>query len=205
MVDIIRLNDDPHSQTQQLLPWYVTSTLDQAETALVERHLADCAECREDLALERGLASRMKALPGDADQGWAALKSRIETDRLVAQAPALPPRRNRAGWSLARAAGFAIAASVATFLVMRPPSLYRTLAALPGAATGNVVVIFRPDLPEAALRAVLVQNRARIVDGPTASDAYVLHVAEDQRDAVLARLKANHDIAAAEPIEGDSR
>ncbi len=204
MVDIIRLNDDPHSQSQQLLPWYVTGTLGAEETALVEKHLGECAECREDLEMETMLARQIKALPGDTDQGWAALKSRIAE---TGPAKLLPmPTRRRAGlWAFAGAAGMAIAASFATFLVMRPAPVYQTLGAPPGASTGNVVVIFKPDCPEASFRAVLLQNQARIVDGPTAAAAYVLHVASDQRAAVLARLKTDRNVAVAEAIDGDAR
>jgi anti-sigma factor RsiW len=204
MVDIIRLNDDPHRQTQQLLPWYVTGTLDRDETALVAQHLSECAECREDLEAEAALARELKALPGDADAGWAALKAGIEADQPRGVPPATR-RRAPMRWNLAGATGLAIAASVATFLLMRPPLLYRTLAAPAGAAAGNLVVIFKPESPEAALRTVLVRNGARIVDGPTAAGAYVLHVADDQRAAVLARLKSDRNISLAEPIDGDAR
>ena len=111
MVDIIRLNDDPHRQTQQLLPWYVTGTLDRDETALVAQHLSECAECREDLEAEAALARELKALPGDADQGWAALKAGIEAGQ-PGGAPAVMRRRAPMRWNLAGATGLAIAASV---------------------------------------------------------------------------------------------
>jgi anti-sigma factor RsiW len=204
MVDIIRINDDPHRQTQQLLPWYVTGTLNREDTALVEQHLGECAECREDLETETALAREIKALPGDADQGWAALKAGIEAGP-AGMAPVAMRRRAITRWHLAAVAGLATAASVATFLLVRPPSLYRTLSAPLSPADGNLIVIFTPESPEAALRTMLMQNGARIVDGPTSVGAYVLHVAEDQRAAVLVRLKRDHNISVAEPIDGDAR
>ena len=36
MADIIRLNGDPHAQTQHLLPWYVTGVLGDEEQARIE-------------------------------------------------------------------------------------------------------------------------------------------------------------------------
>ena len=78
MVDIIRLNGDLHAQTQHLLPWYVTGTLEDDETAQVEKHLSECAECREDVEAERALAREIRALPNDVDHGWAVLKARID-------------------------------------------------------------------------------------------------------------------------------
>ena len=101
-----------------------------------------------------------------------------------------------------RAASLAILIPVLAFALARPQLLYRTLGAAPVAAPGNLIVIFRPDSSEAALRAILMQNQARIVDGPTAADAYVLHVAADRRAAVLARLKTDRDVALAGPTGG---
>ncbi len=55
MVDIIRLHGDPHKQTQTLLPWYANGTLDADEVAVVEAHLSECAECRDELKSEQAL------------------------------------------------------------------------------------------------------------------------------------------------------
>jgi anti-sigma factor RsiW len=57
MAEIIRLRGSPHEQAQQLLPWYVNGTLEADEAALVEAHLAECAECRADLAAEQASTS----------------------------------------------------------------------------------------------------------------------------------------------------
>ena len=66
-------------------------------------------------------------------------------------------------------------------------------------------MIFRPEASEAALRTILTQNQARIVDGPTSADAYVLHVAAGRRAAVLAQLKTDRNVSLAEPIGGVDR
>jgi hypothetical protein len=50
---------------------------------------------------------------------------------------------------------------------------YRGLGAT-GHAQGNVVVAFNPDTPERELRRILQAAEARVVDGPTVTDAYVL-------------------------------
>jgi anti-sigma factor RsiW len=206
MVDIIRLNGDLHTQTQRLLPWYVTDTLENDEAAKVEEHLAECAECREDVARERALARQIRALPSDADRGWAALKARIDGTQPVPRKTALFGRRIPIGWAMAaQAASLAILVPLIGVMLARPPAVYRTLGSAPVAAAGNLIVIFKPQAPEAALRSILVQNQARIVDGPTTADAYVLHVAADRRGAVLARLKGDRNISMAEPIDGDNR
>ena len=80
---------------------------------------------------------------------------------------------------------------------------YRALGSAPAAAPGNIIVIFRPTASEQELRAALTQSGARVVDGPTASDAFVLRVAPAERTAALARLKANRQVMMAEPIDPD--
>ena len=78
---------------------------------------------------------------------------------------------------------------------------YHALGAAPAPALGNVVVIFRPDTSERELRQTLVANHARLVDGPTAADAYVLHVPAAERAGALTRLRGRADIVLAEPID----
>ena len=209
MVDIIRLHGDPHAEAQRLLPWYANGTLEGEELTQVEAHLADCAECREDLATEQSLARQVRTLPSDVERGWAALKARIEGTAPESRRASARPwfgRRVSVGWAVAaQAACLAILIPVVALTLSRPAPLYRTLGSAPSASSGNVVVIFRPDSSEKTLRTILMQNHARIVDGPTSTDAYVLHVAPDQRAGVLARLKADHDVSLAEAIDGDAR
>src|SRR6185312_6655378 len=206
MVDIIRLHDDPHAQAQRLLPWYANGTLEGEELASVETHLADCAECREDLKAEAALARQIRSLPSDVERGWTALKARVEGEapgRPEIAARPLYARRIPVGW--AAAACLALLIPLLAVSLSRPQPLYRTLGSAPRAESGNLVVIFKPDSSEKTLRTILMQNRARIVDGPTSTDAYVLHVPAAGRAAALERLKADASVSLAEPIDGDAR
>jgi hypothetical protein len=204
MADIIRLNGDAHAQAQHLLPWYVTGALTDKEAAQVETHLAECAECREDVEIEKTLAREVRDLPCDVERGWATLKARIDGAG-ARRRPALFSRRISIGWAVAaQAASLALVVLVVTCTLVQPPWLYRTLGSAPG-ATGNLIVIFKPDAPEEALRTMLMRNQARIVDGPTAADAYVLQVAADRRPAVLARLKSDPNVSLAEPLAANDR
>ncbi|MEO8374128.1 MAG: zf-HC2 domain-containing protein [Sphingomonas bacterium] len=76
MGNIIQLHDDPHGAAQSLLPWYVNGTLDPAEAALVEAHLANCADCRADLDADRALGRQVAGLSLDVEHGWAAMRAR---------------------------------------------------------------------------------------------------------------------------------
>jgi anti-sigma factor RsiW len=209
MVDVIRLHGDPHAQVQRLLPWYVNGSLEGEELAQVEAHLPGCPECQQELKTEQALARQVRTLPSDVERGWAALKARIDgSGPAPRRTPGRPllGRRIPMGWAMAaQAASLAVLVPMLIFAFTREQPLYRTLGSAPTAASGNVVVIFKPDSSEQTLRTILMQNRARIVDGPTSTDAYVLHVAGDRRAAVLARLKGDSHVSLAEPIDGDAR
>ena len=46
---------------------------------------------------------------------------------------------------------------------------------------------------------------ARLVDGPTQADAYVLQIPAARRELALATLRARHEIVLAQPIDGAAR
>jgi anti-sigma factor RsiW len=213
MAEIIRFQGDSHRQTQTLLPWYANGSLEPEETAQVEAHLVECADCRADLKLEQALCISVAALPDDMEQGWSKLRDRVQGrsepgPRPTPRTAAFLGRGLPAVWVLtAQAASLAVIAGLAWIALFpaRPSATYRVLGSAPVAAAGNVVVVFRPTTTERDLRAALVGEAARIVDGPTASDAYVLQVAAATRGAALARLRANSHVLLAEPIDADGR
>lgn len=62
--------------------------------------------------------------------------------------------------------------------------------------------MFRADTTVEEVKSTLKSANASIVDGPTAADAYLLHVPERQRNQALARLRADDDVQMAEAIDG---
>jgi hypothetical protein len=79
------------------------------------------------------------------------------------------------------------------------PASYHALGARK-AVQDNIVVGFDPSTPERELRRILQGSGARLVDGPTASDAYVLAVAPDDAGQALRRLRAEPAVTLAEPL-----
>jgi predicted anti-sigma-YlaC factor YlaD len=59
--DPVQLREDAHLECEELLPWLVNGTLAANDRARIEQHLADCAECRAELAQEQDLHRRMSA------------------------------------------------------------------------------------------------------------------------------------------------
>ncbi len=206
MADIISLHGDPHETAQRLLPWYLTQTLDAADYALVEIHLAVCAECRADLASEQRLRDALTAEDAPTSAQWSALRER------ATQGGPRPTVAQPAGWSVARWAMLIAASQAAFFLVgigatrwiypQESRITYHALSASPSRRTGNIIVMFKPDMTEGRLRAVLNGFGARLTDGPTAAGAYVLSVPGAQREAVLGGLQQRPDILLAQPLDG---
>jgi hypothetical protein len=208
-MNIVHLDPEGHARVQSLLPWYVTGRLEGAEHAEVEQHLAGCARCRAELALERQLRSAHAedAEPADeaaADRGFARLRRRLPTPRPVA----VPRRRFEfIWWRWALAGQFAAILLLAGALVWLPPrdgAPYVGLGAT-GAPGANAVVMFRADATEAQIRQALRAVDGRLVGGPTTTQAYLLALPVADADA-LARLRTMPAVSLAESLAaGDGR
>ena len=79
---------------------------------------------------------------------------------------------------------------------------YHALGSPSPSPSADVIVMFRADATIEDVKATLKSANASIVDGPTAADAYLLHVPERQRNQALVRLRADDDVQMAEAIDG---
>jgi len=211
---IIRFDLDRHREAQALLPWYLTGQLDDGERALVEAHLRDCAECQAEQILERRLADAVAQLPFESDHSWSELSRRIraqgEPRGLLAGARRALTAPGWTGWAVAAqlvlvATGLALVLPVASApglgVPAAGPPTYHALGAARPRPTGDVIVIFRPDAKAADLSRALRDSGARLVDGPTAADAYVLEAPLADRAAAIRRLRADAAVSLAEPLD----
>jgi hypothetical protein len=189
-----------------LLPWRVNGTLDEAEATLFDAHLAECAECRADLAAEQGLRAGLADMPLGL-----GLREPPRVTGVAAPGRLRAPVRRRylarripLGWALLGQA--AAAAAIALFFVLPQADRetapgYRLLGAEEVRPAGNVIVLFAPDATARDLRTALEQVEARLVDGPTASGAFVVRVAPGSRPAALERLRGMNGVILAEPVD----
>ncbi|MFL6709520.1 MAG: zf-HC2 domain-containing protein [Massilia sp.] len=193
-----------HGTVAPLLPWSLTGTLADDEQALVERHLQECAACRDDLAWQRQLQQAMPLPPGqlDVDAALARMLPRLEAP------PAQLPwwRRLERPWLAWLAGGQAVALAVLAMLLLSPfrlapPADYRALGA-GGARSGELVIQFRADTTEAEMRRILQESGARIKDGPTAQGAFVLSAPGGDSRAVLQALRRERAVVLAETLGG---
>ena len=207
MAHILPFTTDPHRETRDLMPWLITGRLEPEEKSRVEAHLAGCAECSRELAGERALAGEVAELPIATGIGWAAMRDRLDTAaRQTAFIPASPPARRRftprqIGTMLAAQVALLAAAVTITLRVEAPVAPYHALGSAPAVMGGNAIIVFRLDAREGDISRLLKANDARVVDGPTAANAYVLHIPEAARNHALDRLRDDAAVVLAEPLD----
>jgi hypothetical protein len=154
----------------------------------------------------------MQSAPVEEEPGWAVLRERVlnqERARKPARAPSFDWRGLVGEWSVAApwlrwsvAAQFGLLLALGALALPREPAVRYHALGLSGAAkTGNIVVMFKPQTSEARLRELLEASGARIVDGPTSTDAFLLSVPAAQRRTALAKLRAASPVSLAEPID----
>ena len=227
--DVLRLGR-AHDEVEALLPWFVNGTLEADDRARVLHHLDECALCRNEVeALEEFRAEyAVDGPPLDSKAAFARLAAslgavpepgHVRAGRVLSAAW-------RARWvSLGRSSVRWLPWAVAVQLVMiatigvlvvllvdrdegdkgdRALS-YRTLSVPESASApaGSIVVRFDPKTSEDELRRIVRAANARIVDGPTAADAYVLDVPAGDPAAAVQALRAQPAVVLAEPLRGE--
>lgn len=203
-------NPEPvsHEAVQHLLPWLLSGTLDNADRALIAPHLESCPQCQAELAWQRTLSATLSDTDTDAaldpDRAFAALLPRLGAQ----EAPVRVLERWRgalaanSAWLRWAALGQLAMIAILGALLVRPASHggdYRALGAAP-VARGDAVIVFKPDTSEREMRRILQASGARVIDGPTVTDAYVLALPPGGAAAALARLGAENAVTLARPL-----
>jgi len=199
---VLQFESDVHKVVDALLPWYVNGTLTPEESDFVQKHLDGCGQCKQEAEWLRELQAACvtaESAPG----GSSALRNL--RSQLEARRPGRPARAWTRGGSWTRwglAASFVVLAAFA-LSVMRDSVVapYRTLASPNSvAAKGSLVVVFDPATTEAELRRILRGAGARLVDGPTRQNAYVIDVPSAQLDAATRVLRAERSVVLVERL-----
>lgn len=216
-----------HEEVQALLPWYANGTLDEAEHAWVEEHLAECAGCRAEAEECGALGATVRAAetmaPAPHPVELARLLARIDATEELGRGGFRPWR-----WLRATLGGtpplvrWALAAQLALLLGAgalagwgRPapsPAGFRTLSDAPAAAAAEAQlrvpylrVMFREQASEAEIRGLLLPLEAQIVGGPSPLGVYTLSLPtgadRDPLPVVLAHLKGHSEVRFVEAVD----
>lgn len=203
-------SDAAHRAASDALPWLLNGSLGGGERDAVQAHVEACAACRDELEMLRALRQAGSDMPlpaFDPERGLARLLPRLEVRKPAPSRPGLLARwrehlaANEGSWL--RGAMVAQGAVIAVLLaaLVRPTAEtapYRVLGAH-APAQASLVVVFRPDTTESELRRIVRASGARIVGGPTVTDAYLLST-EGKAASAVASLRAEHAVTLAEPL-----
>lgn len=194
-----------HNTMTELLPWYANGTLEPQERNLVAEHLADCPECRKELAHYQQLSA---AIPETSDtDDWqpsiahfSGILSAIDAQESVAMA-SKPALKKPSVWQQCRdwlhsknqplvwaltVESIALATLV-MFMVMprlgqtvSEQMVFQTLSdAQAPITTGlpRVHIVFADDMTIAEMRVLLPSVQGHLVDGPSKLGVYTLELA----------------------------
>ena len=103
--------DCPNGEVRDQLPDYLHDRLESSARMSVERHLADCAACRDELALLRDLRGTLQRAP------------RIDVAAVAAAIPAYRPAAQQSwagGWRTAAAIAVIAVGGTSIALLRRP-------------------------------------------------------------------------------------
>jgi len=202
--------------SDELLTAYIDGQADAEGVRAVEAALAKDPGLKARLngmqAVDRDLRSAFDTLLETPvpDALAAAVRSAVpgEGGASSKTGPKLAFWRSKPAW-----VGLAMAAQVAILIaagVMLQPvrtngdyhALSSGVVARPAA---NLMVIFQPDTPERDLRGLLRLVNARLIDGPTEANAYLLYVDPAKRNDARKALLAQKNIVLAEPVDSDGK
>lgn len=83
---------------EELLGAYALDALDEDERLLVDRHLSDCASCRQEIADHREVAALLAGTPiPPPDRVWSAILAEIAPPAPTEQLAPVVPLRSREG------------------------------------------------------------------------------------------------------------
>jgi anti-sigma factor RsiW len=207
-----------HLTQTQLLPWFVNGTLDEVQRLTLERHLAECATCRADLALEREVHASMTAatpieyIPAASLQRLRArLDAQSDEGALRSGSGGIPAWR----WPAAMAACVGVLALALSVIAVdrrdheerNSAASYHTVTSARETVPGEVVrAVFAPNITLVELQALLDEAQLRIVGGPTEAGVYSLAATTARPVAgSLSALRRHSSVRFAESTQADAR
>jgi anti-sigma-K factor RskA len=205
---VLPFDASAHAAADALLPFYVNGTLRDEELAFVEQHVAVCERCQREAEWLHELftayadIAELQNAPAEGS-AVASLARPIRAGHWRA--------RVSSGWRNAQpwvrgllAAQLAAIAVLGGLLAIdtRNEATYHALGASSRSAQARnaIAVVFDPSITEAELRRVVHAVGARIVDGPTSTNAFVLEVPATQLDHAMQALRTERTVRFAERL-----
>jgi hypothetical protein len=215
---------DTHAEAWALLPWLANGRLPPSEREWVEAHVAQCAECRGELAAQRKVAGAMntdeprEGAASDEQRSFNRLWARIEASESAAPSAGAASggtpssRTSRSVRWLAAAVvvqGFGLALFAVNALRDKPPEdSIITVSDVPGQRLNApaVRVVFAPEASIASVNTLLTHQGLSIVSGPGTSGNFTAELSAEavasgaSADSVAAVISKDPNVSFAQPV-----
>jgi hypothetical protein len=223
---LFTMDTSTHKTVQELLPWFVTETLGSDELVMVQDHLRVCTQCQSDVDWQRTLqAVNPDTNPAgpDVERALARVLPRLDAPQMQKRKTLSDLLSNLSanlfseffktfrggakpwmGWMLAAQTVAIVCLTVILIPQIGDSAQYRLLGVARN-DPGNIVVVFKPETTEQDLRRILRASGARVVDGPTVTDAYLIKVDDARLTWVVNNLRSERAVALAESLESGGR
>lgn len=197
---VLPFDASAHAAVDARLPFYVNGTLRGEELSVVEQHVRTCERCQREVKWLRELFAACAAIP---------LDQYPTPDHPRAVRPLNWRARAFDGWRTTNpwlrgllAAQLAAIAILGTLLATdtRTDATYRTLGSVSRSAGEAIAVMFDPAITESEMRQILVRVGARVVDGPTVTQAFIVEVPAARSDEAVKLLRAEKLVRLAQPL-----
>jgi hypothetical protein len=223
--ELMNHEPNPHRETWDLIPWIVNGSATAAQRDSVGQHLRECADCREELALQQQFQAGMQAAAAgafDPQPGLQRLFARIDAEPSVLDSGRAASMRG-GRWTpwlaaavIVQAIGLALLGGMllgrpAPELAAQPAAdaAYRTLSSATVQRGATIRLVVSPDTSLAALRRLLGEARLQIVESTADNAAFglaptevSLSTTEDRTARSVAWLRGQPGVLLAEPIAG---
>jgi anti-sigma factor RsiW len=206
---VLPFDASTHTVVDALLPFYVNATLRSEELAFVEPHIQSCEKCQREVAWLHELFDACATFPmwqgnprsaSDPVEGAEDHANRGDGWRRTVTGWQAIPSWTR--WLIAAQFSAIILLGTVFATSERDEPSFRTLgAAGPSAQIPDAVaVMFDPAITAPQIRQIILGAGARIVDGPTPADVFVLELPAGRTEQALQALRAERAVRLAEPL-----
>jgi len=170
---------------EDLLPYYVNGTLSDEETALIEKELADNQGLQQEIEFLQALRAQVKQQEFNTSPGELGLKRLQRSIAAEAKASSTHTASNTI-WRMATVAACLMLVIQTVIVNFDTETPYLAAGGkTPTSPQGQIIsVTFTPDVTEQAIRQLLLDTNAQIVDGPSAIGIYRLVVPEGHTNVI---------------------
>ncbi len=206
-----------HTETWEILPWYVNGSLEGDELEKIQQHLENCEKCRQEVTYLRRLTQalvRSEDVASAVDRPLSEALSRIEQIEVEKSSANLERFWNAIRPKRLLRPLLAVQTLVILALVIAlwqgpsgAPPVFHTLSRPTGAVASKgfaVRMVFSPEVTEQELRRLLIELKGQIVEGPSPYGVYTveIHSVADPDAAAnfLEEIRARDEVEFLEPL-----